>query len=832
MEKVIMVCNAHLDPVWLWRWQEGAAEALSTFRTAAQFCEEQENFVFCHNEALLYEWVEEYEPELFLKIKELAAKGKWRIMGGWYLQPDCVMLSGESFVRQILYGRNYFWKHFGSVPATAVNFDSFGHSVGMVQILRQAGYDSYIVCRAGRAETLPANDFKWIGPDESSIIVHYSDENYNTVKGEAALELERWHNRHKEEKTGLFLWGIGDHGGGPSRIDVQRLQEYAAKNSGCELKASDPEAYFSEKAGAVLPEYRLSLGPVSEGCYTSQIRVKQKHRSLENELYSCEKMAVQAALAGLCRYPKKELLEASKALMRAQFHDALPGSAVKAVEEDTLDQLGFGLELVSRMKARAFFALCAGQKSVEEGQSPILVYNPHPFAMDTVIDCELVLPQQNWESDYMVPVVYQNGKRLPCQAEKEASSFEIDWRKRCVFEARLEPAGMNRFDCRFERRPQKPPVVSLPRNEKIYFDNGRLKVILNCKTGLLDYLGVDGVSLLKEGALRPVVMNDRYNSWGAGYESFEDTAGSFTLMPPEEGSRYSGLLETDTPSVRIIEEGDVRTVTESVFGYGNSALRMRLYLPRRGTEIQVEIQVLWQEKDKMVKLCIPTFLENGSYLGQTAFARETLSADGTEVVSQKWSALVSEKYAVACINEGLYGSNCMNGEMRITLLRSAGYAMSDCNGKIARKPGIMIDRMDQGERSYRLWLDFGGREAVMGGIDNKALFRNEAPMALSYCPPQKGKQPAAGILVKEPNVVLSAMKQQENGTGYLLRVYESEGKSTAAQIELPVCGIIQRVDLKPYEIKTLSIDPAKKELVEILLLEDDFKSQKEKVTET
>jgi alpha-mannosidase len=106
-----LVCNAHLDPVWLWEWEEGAAEALSTFRTAAQLCEEFEEFVFTHNEALLYQWIEEYEPDLFARIQVLVKKKRWHILGGWYVQPDCNLPSGESFVRQILVGKRYFKKN-------------------------------------------------------------------------------------------------------------------------------------------------------------------------------------------------------------------------------------------------------------------------------------------------------------------------------------------------------------------------------------------------------------------------------------------------------------------------------------------------------------------------------------------------------------------------------------------------------------------------------------------------------------------------------------------------------------------------------------------------
>ena len=138
--RIHLVSNAHLDPVWLWEWQEGAGEALSTFRQAAEFCETRKGFIFCHNEAVLYRWVEEHEPALFRRIRKLVRAKKWHIMGGWYVQPDCNMPSGESFVRQALLGRRYFAEKFGVEPRTAVNLDPFGHTRGLVQILAKSGY--------------------------------------------------------------------------------------------------------------------------------------------------------------------------------------------------------------------------------------------------------------------------------------------------------------------------------------------------------------------------------------------------------------------------------------------------------------------------------------------------------------------------------------------------------------------------------------------------------------------------------------------------------------------------------------------------------------------
>ena len=171
VRRIHLLSNAHLDPVWLWEWQEGVAEILSTFRTAADLCEEFDTFVFNHNEAILYKWVQQYEPALFKRIQKLVRRKKWHIMGGWYLQPDCNMPSGESFVRQILLGKRYFQENFGVSPTTAINFDPFGHCRGLVQIMAKSGYDSYLFGRPVQAKlSLPAEDFVWVGYDGSEVV--------------------------------------------------------------------------------------------------------------------------------------------------------------------------------------------------------------------------------------------------------------------------------------------------------------------------------------------------------------------------------------------------------------------------------------------------------------------------------------------------------------------------------------------------------------------------------------------------------------------------------------------------------------------------------------
>ncbi len=226
MKTIYLISNAHIDPTWQWEWEEGALEAVSTYRVAKNFCEEYDKYIFNHNEALLYQWVNEYEPGLFEKIKELVAKGKWHIMGGWFIQPDCNMPSGEAMVRQALYGRKYFIKQFGVRPKTALNFDSFGHSRGLVQILTKSGYDSYIHTRPGDVK-LDSNPYKWVGYDGSYVIAYKAD-SYGNSYGQALGRIKSHLNNCPEDGFTMCLWGMGNHGGGASKEDLDAIESFAA----------------------------------------------------------------------------------------------------------------------------------------------------------------------------------------------------------------------------------------------------------------------------------------------------------------------------------------------------------------------------------------------------------------------------------------------------------------------------------------------------------------------------------------------------------------------------------------------------------------------------
>lgn len=820
-----LICNAHLDPVWLWNREEGIAEAISTFRTAAELCEKNDTFIFNHNEVILYKWIQEYSPDLFKRIQDLVGQGRWHIMGGWYLQPDCNMPSGESFVRQVLAGRAYFKKYFNAAPTTAINFDPFGHTRGLVQVLAKSGYDSYLFGRPGEGDlALPGDDIKWVGFDGSEIMATRFRYAYNTPFGQAKKFVLQRIGLSDPKPATAMLWGVGNHGGGPSKVDLRELDKLIEENGEHVLFHSTPEEYFKEisRTKDRLPGYKESLNPWAVGCYTSQVRIKQKHRLLENELYSLEKMVSAAWVNGLVDYPAEKIKEVAESLMFSEFHDILPGTSIEPVEEAAIRELDYGLEIADRLKTKMFFALTAGQRAARKDEVPLMIYNPHPYKVEGVFECEFNLADFKSRDTFTNIELYRNGDPLPCQVERELSNHPLEWRKRVVFKAELAPSQLNRFDCRYKVLEKVPTPTLEKRDGGIHFKTQDLDVVVNTRTGLIDRYRVGGVDCVGKGAFQGIVMQDDSDSWGISRKGFKRVAGRFKLMSKRDGSAYSGLEDAVVDSVHVVEDGPVRMVVETVFAYGNSFICQHYKFPKTGTEIEVELRVNWNEKDRMLKLSVPTFKEDVEYMGQTAFGVDKLATNGDESVAQKWVAVVSGKegMALTCIDNGVYGSDFSRNGLRLTLLRSPAYSALPIEVDQVLPQDRFSPRIDQGQRVFRFWFNAGRTEERLDHIDREALARNEKPYVLSFFPSAGGRKPRRLAELKDDVIQISAIKRSEKGGKLIVRLFEPTGKERKTVLSLPFMRKNIPLALGGFEIKTLVIDTGSGSFTETDLCED------------
>ena len=785
-KKVHLVCNAHIDPIWQWDWQEGVGATLSTFRSAAKLADKYD-YIFCHNEATVYKYAEEYDPELFEKIKYLVKAGKWRITGGWYLQPDCNMPSGESFVRQIKYGFKYFKDKFGlEPPKTAFNVDAFGHTRGLVQIIAKCGQTSLVVCRPYKHE-MPLDDnlFMWKGFDGSEIKTFRSPDGYNTPLGNAVFSIK---DKAKARKDGeyLALWGVGNHGGGPSDKDLADIEELKKTDKEYDFVHSYPEAFFGENEPKT--EIRKSMRISMPGCYTSLIGIKQKHIRLENELYLAEIMSAAAAMKGLIDYPTEKLYACFENLLNGEFHDVLPGSCIKAGEDNGTALFDGGYLEATGIKTKAYFALSNGQPVAKDGEYPILVFNPHPYAIKDNVECEFMLADQNWSEQISVITVKDGDKTIKSQQTKEDSTINLDWRKKVIFEAELPPMSMKRFSVYVEKKDKKDKK----KRRSFIFDNGSSRVEIDKTTGLIKSYSVDGIKYVENG-FRLCMYDDNPDPWAMGasqQKGIGENGKPFNLS-----KKPSGIFDK-MKSVQVIEDGDIYTGIEAFFKNGDTRARVEYRIYKNTPDIDVTVNLFFNEADKVVKLELPV-TGGEKVIGQTAFGTEELFSDGRENVSQRFTGVTVGNKVVALIDKSRYGSSYKDGSLYMMLVRGTTY----CAHPVLDREIIPKDRFtqkaDQGEHDYYFRLTVANENE----LERKANEFNRKPYAVNIFPTGINKpENDFSFELSDRNITLVTMKKSEEKNGYIIRLLNNS--SEPASTEITLFKVKTRAEFGVYEVKT------------------------------
>jgi alpha-mannosidase len=826
MEKreIYLVAHTHIDPVWLWDWQEGVAVTIATFRSVLELCRRYPELRFNQNEALLYRWIERYEPTLLEEIRHAVERGQWHIAGGWYLQPDCNLPCGEALVRQILLGRRYFAATFGVTPTVALNVDSFGHSRGLVQILSRSGYRAYVFCRPPQDRLpLPESHFLWEGVDGSRILAIRVDSHYNTPAGKAAEKLRHFLATAPRANPLLFFWGVGNHGGGPTEADLQGFRQLQAEQPHWELHHATPEEFVAALEARMdsLPVVRRSLRPWAVGTYTTNMRLKQLYRRAEERLLSAESVCSCAAFQGLLDYPAEELRRAWEDLLFCQFHDILAGTCTESATLSALHRLSRVVLTAEELLLRAFLALSGGQPRAAPGELPLLVYNPHPYPATLLLECEFQPEEPNRSPLHALPRLFDTeGNPVPCQEIRPESNLRQDFRKRILFRAQLQPQQMYRFLCRFTYvPPPSPPVTSDP--DTIRICTPELEVWISRHTGLLERYRVGGREYARQGMARLLVVPDSADAWGMYVRHFWRKAHPFRPLPKAKAAWFAGVKEPLHP-VRIIEEGELCTIVEVLLHYRYRSFACLHYLiPHEGTELELRLRLLWNERDSLLALSFPTRLLHARLYGQTMFAVEELPANGSEQVAQRWVCLVEEPWAVSCITDSTYGVACRSGELRLSLLRSPAYAGHpfSADDPIV-PPDRFTPRLDQGEHHFRFWLNAGNSSHRLEALERESQLHLQPPLIYPLFPSGTGTPPQPLLQVEDPAVVVTALKKAEEDHRLLVRLWEPTGQYRRCRLHFPAFGFSASIELPPSAVLSFLVDPEQKRLTEVTLLEE------------
>lgn len=802
MKKVHLICNAHIDPIWQWDWQEGVSAAISTFASAVALADEYD-YIFCHNEVTLYKYIEEYSPELFEKIKRLVLAGKWRIMGGWYLQPDCNMPSGESFVRQILKGKEYFIEKFGVFPTVAVNVDPFGHTRGLVQIIKKCGQDGYLFMRPYPGELqLPSEQFVWQGFAGCEIKANRA-ESYNTPLGYAAQAIKE-RTAHQPQDVICVLWGVGNHGGGPSRKDLSDIAELM-KEGNAEYVHSSPEQFFAEMRAEA--KFDKSLHISMPGCYTSMGRVKRAHIVLENELYRAEKLCSIAALKGLIDYPKEKFDEATEDLLNAEFHDTLPGSCIASGEKNALEYLHHGLLDAEKLKTKAFFALLGEKKKASDGEYPVFVANSEPYDIEENVECEFILADQNWDENVIseISVYDEKGEKVAFQQIKEESTLNLDWRKRIAFKAKVKAASVARYSVFVEKQPKKGEK----REETFIYKDERKFVEIDKNTGYLVRYEVDGREYIN-GELKLVMFDDNADPWAMGAGQLKRIGENEQPFETEKEPRaqFKGLK-----NVQIIENGEIFLGIEAFFVKDDTRARVYYKIYKNDAAIDIDVTLFMNDVNKIVKLEVP-FSVSGKVVGQTAFGEDELFTDGRENVFHRYVAVKNGSESFAVINNCIYGGSVEDGAFYLNLARGVTYCAHPIKDRQLIPTDRYIKKIDQGQNDYSFRICAVDEDKI-GRI---AKIFNQKPYVLNAFPVSAEEQQShMRIRLGNEAITLEALKQKADETGcFVLRLFNNA--ETSQNTDFSVNESALKLVFKGYEVKTVVLKSGKLSEIPYLII--------------
>lgn len=789
-----MIGNAHIDPVWLWQWKEGFQEVLASFRSALDRMVEDPDFCFTASSAAFYAWVERVDPEMFAEIQGRVAEGRWELVGGWWIEPDCNVPGGESFVRQALYGQRYYQERFGSPARVGYAVDSFGHHAVLPQILLKSGLAAYVFMRPGPHEKgLPSWLFWWEADDGSRVLTYRLPFQYNSWGDGLEAHVRRCATELDPPiDTLACFYGVGNHGGGPTRENIATLRRLDGAPDLPRLVFSTLTRFFDvvRQKTWPLPVVHDELQHHASGCYAAHSGVKRWNRQAENALLRAEKWSAIAARTAGPSYPAAAFDHAWKNVLFNQFHDIMAGTSLEEAYDDARNLYGEALAIADRALNDAIQSLAWSIHIPQApGGQPITVFNPHGWESHAQIELEMGRIAEN------SALVDDAGRPVPFQ---EVQSHATAGRARISFPAQLPPMGYRVYRLLADGpRAELSPLLA----SDTALENGRFRLQFDPQTGYLISLfdKEAEVEALAGPAARPVVIADPSDTWSHNVFRFDVEAGVFTAT-----------------RMWVKELGPVKAVLRVESAYGQSRLvqDFTIYGPGGPERIDVHVTVDWHEQFKLLKLRFPVNVRLMTATHAIPYGHIERFANGDEEPIQDWvdiSGTVRDgetPYGLSVLNDGKASVDVNVRDIGLTVLRSPIYAHHIPSEP---QPDRAYSFIDQGRQqfTYSLLPHRGGWEDA--GTVRQAAELNQPPVALiaTY---RDGPLPLSDSFVEvdQDNITVTVLKQAEDGDALILRVYETAGRATRATLRLPRWGREIDADFSRGEIKTLRIpdDPA------------------------
>lgn len=798
--KISMVGQAHIDAVWLWPWPEGFSLVQSTFRSALERMQETPGFTFTASSAQFYEWVAENDPSLLQEIRRRVQDGRWDAVGGWWVEPDVNLPSGEALIRQGLYGQLTYRRLLGRIARVGYNPDSFGHPGSLPQILKLQGMDDYVFMRpAPQEKTLPADLFWWESPDGTRVLTYRIPVSYNddkSVRARVSYILQQ----KEPVKELMAFYGAGDHGGGATNENIRSIKELQHEAGAPKISFSGPDEYFADIRHLNpqnLPVLRDDLQHHSVGCYTAESEMKKANRESEIALVSAEKLAAVGSLAWAADYPKAGLDAAWKKVLFLQFHDSLAGTALPEHYETTArDGHGYALSVARTAIYEAAEKLAWQIPAEDPASQYVVAFNLQPWPVKANLEYDF-----EWNTDS--PGLVEDEQGHPLAHQWIPATTEVVERKRLVVQVELPAFGYRQIRI---RRGGVHPSTQVHATEQT-LENEHLKITFAAdgRIGIFDKDSGQPVFTNGDAGAAALVINDPSDTWSHNVRAYNDQIGAF------------GNAE-----MTVVETGPLRGRVRSVSHYGNSTLPIDWLLYAGARTLEARVSLDWHEHQKMLKFSFPVNVEDARATYEIPYGNIVRDTNGDENPGQRWIDVSGMhdggESGFAVINDAKYGYSVSGGDMRISVVRGAAFAH--------HMPQVLDPHrehlwQDQGVQTFRMLLvPHSGtwREARLPRMAEEFT----APTPIIYQGIHPGKRPESDsfLSIDAPNIVAGAIKKSETGDDLILRLVETGGTPTTAAIDLRFARKTWSGHFGPYQIKTLRLNPRTGIIKEVNALEE------------
>lgn len=764
VKELYMIGNSHIDPVWFWTWEEGMQEVKATFASALERMEEYPEFRFTCSSTAYLEWIQRIDPEMFARIQRRVAQGRFEIVGGWFVEPDCLLPGGEAFVRHALYGQRYLMQAFGKKCRIGFNIDSFGHNAVLPQILKKSGMDTYVFMRPRLEQSL----FRWRAADGSQVQALALPGEYTTwfhdptVKNIQTVlaQTPQW------EKMACF-YGVGDHGGGPTIENIQSIQSLTDAFENTRLKFATLEEFFQDCTPTEQPELSGPFEKINQGCYSVDAPFKSLYRQAERRLAQADCLMSMARLAGEEWMPEAARMEGLwKQVLFNTFHDTFGGTTIRQARDEAMMQLAGAAAQAGTLRGIAMQRLTARVATGEYG-FPLFVVNTAGEEYRGLVEAEL-----EWFCQAELKLMDSRGREIPYQrihTDAKVRHTTLGGRRRFLFQARVPAYGVEVFYVSKDTPRLEQNHDMAVQNHALLLDNGILRAEFDAQTGALTALTQLATGFRCTGP-HLCLYQDQRDCWG-GLQGriYRDTGIAFI---PD--------------GIEKIESGPLREVIRVRCHFQGTLAEIHYILEKDADALGMRLLLRFNHPWHLMKLAFPIEGRRET-VAQTAYGiHRRIHQDDTEYNMQGFvDCSAGDGSGLSVANSGQYGFNLEGDALRITLTRSAIFAQG--NSQNWYNQTETYEYTDLGEHRAEFRIRPHGGPASLPSLYS---LRNQLERPVEYLM-DTVHRPGPGIpageslvSVGQDNVLPVLLKKQEAGQGLILRLLETQGRDTQAALTI------------------------------------------------